>query len=199
MRQGRWKLVKDQNADRWELYDVEADRTETRDLAAEQPQRVAAAGGDLGRVGRADGRQQPAKIRLYAEARPGQNLPPIKIALIGDSTVASYPKPPADRPSLTGWGQVFGLYFHESVEIRNHAVSGRSSKSFLAEGRWEPVLAEKPDYVFIQFGHNDQPGKGDRTTDPGGDFQDNLRKYIDDCPRDRQRARSGDAGRPPHL
>jgi lysophospholipase L1-like esterase len=43
------------------------------------------------------------------------------------------------------------------------------------------VLAEKPNYVFIQFGHNDQPGKGDRATDPGGDFQDNLRKYIDDA------------------
>ena len=56
-------------------------------------------------------------------------LPPIKIALIGDSTVASYPKPPEDRPTLTGWGQVFGLCFRDSVEIKNHAVSGRSSKS----------------------------------------------------------------------
>ncbi len=43
------------------------------------------------------------------------------------------------------------------------------------------MLREKPDYVFIQFGHNDQPGKGERTTDPNGDFQDNLRKYIDDA------------------
>jgi lysophospholipase L1-like esterase len=42
-------------------------------------------------------------------------------------------------------------------------------------------LRDKPDYVFIQFGHNDQPGKGDRTTDPNGDFQDNLRKYIDEA------------------
>lgn len=109
------------------------------------------------------------------------SLPPIKIALIGDSTVASYAKPPADRPTLTGWGQVFGLSFRDSVAVKNHAVSGRSSKSFLAEGRWEPVLAEKPNYVFIQFGHNDEPGKGDRTTDPDGDFQDNLRKYIDDA------------------
>jgi lysophospholipase L1-like esterase len=110
-----------------------------------------------------------------------QNMPPLRIALIGDSTAASYPKPPADRPTLTGWGQVFGQYFGQSVEIKNHAASGRSSKSFLREGRWEKVLAEKPDYVFIQFGHNDQPGKGDRSTDPDGDFQDNLRKYIDDA------------------
>ncbi len=60
-------------------------------------------------------------------------------------------------------------------------VRGRSSKSFLREGRWEPVLREKPDFVFIQFGHNDQPGKGDRTTDANGDFQDNLRKFIDEA------------------
>lgn len=103
---------------------------------------------------------------------------PIRIALIGDSTMASYAKPPADRPDLTGWGQVFGESFDGSVTTLNHAASGRSSKSFLSEGRWEPVLAEKPDYVFIQFGHNDQPGKGDRATDPQGDFQDNLRRYV---------------------
>lgn len=103
---------------------------------------------------------------------------PLSIALIGDSTMASYAKPPADRPDLTGWGQVFGESFEAGVTILNHAASGRSSKSFLSEGRWEPVLAEKPDYVFIQFGHNDQPGKGDRATDPQGDFQDNLRRYV---------------------
>jgi len=104
----------------------------------------------------------------------------VRIAIIGDSTVASYDKPPADRPDLTGWGQVFGEFFQEGVEVRNFAVSGRSSKSFLAEGRWQPVLDAKPDYLFIQFGHNDQPGKGDRATDPETDFPANLRKYIDE-------------------
>src|SRR6185369_13932563 len=67
----------------------------------------------------------------------------VRIAIIGDSTVASYDKPPADRPDLTGWGQVFGEFFQEGVEVRNFAVSGRSSKSFLAEGRWQPVLDAK--------------------------------------------------------
>lgn len=105
----------------------------------------------------------------------------IRIALIGDSTVASYDKPPADRPDLTGWGQVFGESFNDRVEVRNFALSGRSSRSFLREGHWQKVLDFKPDYLFIQFGHNDQPGKGDRTTDPAGDFQENLRKYIDDA------------------
>lgn len=107
--------------------------------------------------------------------------PPIKIAMIGDSTMSSYANPPPDKPTLTGWGQVFGIYFSNSVQVLNHAASGRSSKSFLREGRWEPVLAAKPNYVFIQFGHNDQPGKGDRTTDPNTDYQANLKKYIDDA------------------
>lgn len=99
---------------------------------------------------------------------------PVRIALIGDSTVASYDKPPADRPTLTGWGQVFGEFFDDSVEISNFALSGRSSKSFLREGHWPKPLAAKPDYVFIQFGHNDEPGKGDRSTDPTGDYQELL-------------------------
>ena len=179
VRQGRSKLVRDMNVGRWELYDIVADRTETRDLAAEFPERVrelAAIWNDWAEKTGAS--QQPPTT--YTLKRIPENVPPVKIALIGDSTVSSYANPPADRPTLTGWGQVFGLYFQDSVVVRNHAVSGRSSKSFLREGRWPPVLEEKPNYVFIQFGHNDQPGKGDRTTDPDGDFQDNLRKFIDD-------------------
>src|SRR5687768_13828576 len=61
---------------------------------------------------------------------------PIKIALIGDSTVSTYTKPPADRPDLTGWGQVFGEFFTDRVTVLNHASSGRSSKSFRRENRW---------------------------------------------------------------
>jgi lysophospholipase L1-like esterase len=105
---------------------------------------------------------------------------PIRILLIGDSTVSTYVKPPEDRPDLAGWGQVFGEFFTNKVQILNHARSGRSSKSFIAEGLWKKALAEKPDYIFIQFGHNDSPGKGDRYTDPNGEFQDNMRKYIDE-------------------
>lgn len=119
--------------------------------------------------------QEPDALRDAAK------LPPIKIAMIGDSTMSSYANPPKDKPTLTGWGQVFGECFNDRVTVLNHAQSGRSSKSFLREGRWEPVLREKPDFVFIQFGHNDQPNKGDRATDPNGDFQDNLRKYIDEA------------------
>jgi lysophospholipase L1-like esterase len=60
----------------------------------------------------------------------------------------------------------------------NLAASGRSSKSFIKEGLWTKALEKRPDYVLIQFGHNDCPGKGDRTTDPNGDYRDYLRQYI---------------------
>ena len=105
---------------------------------------------------------------------------PIRIVVIGDSTVASYPNPPADRPDLTGWGQVLGEFFTDRVTVDNHASSGRSSKSFIREGLWKKALAARGDYVLIQFGHNDCPGKGDRATDPRGDFRDYLRQYIDE-------------------
>lgn len=106
---------------------------------------------------------------------------PLRIVVIGDSTAASYPNPPKDRPDLTGWGQVIGDYFDSRVEVLNHARSGRSSKSFQKEGLWTKALTTKPDFVLIQFGHNDCPGKGDRSTDPESDFRDYLRKYINDA------------------
>ena len=89
--------------------------------------------------------QQVEEPTSRATNQPASNdLRSIKIAMIGDSTMASYSKPPEDRPSLTGWGQVFELSFNDKVKVSNHAQSGRSSKSFLSEGRWEPVLREKP-------------------------------------------------------
>jgi lysophospholipase L1-like esterase len=103
---------------------------------------------------------------------------PLRIVLVGDSTVASVPNPPQDRPTLAGWGQVLGHYLTPGVEVINHARSGTSTKSFLSSGLWTKALASQPNYVFIQFGHNDQPGKGDRTTDPNGDYQENLRRFI---------------------
>ncbi len=106
---------------------------------------------------------------------------PPRIALIGDSTMATYERAPADRPDLTGWGQVFGDFFVDGVKVLNHARSGASSKSFMSLGLWKRTVDAGADYLFIQFGHNDQPGKGDRTTDPNGDFRDNLRRYVDEA------------------
>lgn len=125
------------------------------------------------------------KISLFNELIPPEQTPlgdNVCIAIIGDSTASNYSNPPADKPSLTGWGQVFGEFFNDRVTVLNHAASGRSSKSFRAEGRWQPVLNIRPDFVFIQFGHNDQKGKGpERETDPTKSYQDNLRRYISDA------------------
>lgn len=117
----------------------------------------------------------------FFPAATSANEPQIRILMIGDSTVATYTKPPQDRPDLTGWGQVFGEFFNDDVTILNRAASGRSSKSFIKEGRWKKAVAEQADYLFIQFGHNDCPGKGDRTTDPATTYQDYLRQYIDEA------------------
>ncbi|MDZ4199121.1 MAG: rhamnogalacturonan acetylesterase [Kiritimatiellia bacterium] len=101
----------------------------------------------------------------------------IRILLVGDSTVASYPK----TGTLRGWGQLFPERFDNRVSFQNAAVGGRSSKSFIDEGRWEAALTFRPTHVFIQFGHNDQPGKGPtRETDPSGSYRDYLRRYIRD-------------------
>lgn len=80
----------------------------------------------------------------------------LTIFLCGDSTLAD--KLPTDKPE-TGWGMVLPDYFNnDAVQIQNHAVNGRSTKSFITEGRWQKVVSQvkKGDWVFIQFGHNDQ-------------------------------------------
>ncbi len=79
----------------------------------------------------------------------------ITVYTIGDSTMANKK---ADVYPETGWGQQFQSYFDSKVKVSNHAVNGRSSKSFIDEGRWKVVLdsLKRGDYVFIQFGHNDE-------------------------------------------
>src|SRR5688500_14571549 len=80
----------------------------------------------------------------------------VRIVLAGDSTVTD----------KQGWGPGFKALLRDDVECINLAKGGRSSKSFRNEGLWDQVLAAKPDFVLIQFGHNDEPGKGhERETD----------------------------------
>lgn len=72
-------------------------------------------------------------------------------------------------------------FFASSVQIENHATSGRSSKSFIGEGRWKKVIeAVKPgDYVFIQFGHNDQKDQDpNRFTNPFTGYRRNLVRFV---------------------
>lgn len=73
------------------------------------------------------------------------------------------------------------MYFKDGVRIENHAVNGRSSKSFPDEGRWEPVLnrLKSGDCVIIEFGHNDEKKKDPRRhPEPFGGFKQNLELFI---------------------
>jgi lysophospholipase L1-like esterase len=103
----------------------------------------------------------------------------LTIYLIGDSTMAdksvrAYPE--------TGWGMPFKHFFDSTVRVENHAQNGRSTKSFREENLWQPVLAklQPGDYVFIQFGHNDEsPEKVGRYTTPE-QFRNNLLRYVEE-------------------
>lgn len=102
----------------------------------------------------------------------------ITIYLVGDSTmsekdVRAYPE--------TGWGTPFAYFFGENVIVENHARNGRSTRTFLEEGRWDPIAEnlKAGDYVFIQFGHNDEVQSKEQSTTPDN-FQNNLKKYIRD-------------------
>lgn len=104
----------------------------------------------------------------------------ITIFTIGDSTMANK-KLEGENPER-GWGQMLSRYFTNDITIDNHAVNGRSSKSFIDEGRWDVVLSkiQKGDYVFIQFGHNDEKDDPKRHTDPGTTFDANLKKFVEE-------------------
>ena len=102
----------------------------------------------------------------------------IKVYLIGDSTmsvkqVKAYPE--------TGWGMPFTAFFDSTVQVDNRAQNGRSTRSFMAENRWTPVVdkLQEGDYVFVQFGHNDEVPTKATYTKPE-EFTANLVKYITD-------------------
>lgn len=105
----------------------------------------------------------------------------VTVFMIGDSTMAN--KPLTKENQERGWGQMLPMYLTGPVKVDNHAVNGRSSKSFINEGRWDKVMEKlRPgDYVIIQFGHNDEKPKADRHTDPGSTFDDNLRKFVNEA------------------
>ncbi|MGN8645958.1 rhamnogalacturonan acetylesterase [Gracilibacillus sp. HCP3S3_G5_1] len=102
---------------------------------------------------------------------------PTQLFLAGDSTMAIFE---ADRYPQMGWGQTLSYYFTDEIIVRNYAASGRSTKSFITEGRWAAIEQEfqRDDYVLIQFGHNDQKRDEERATKPFTSYQDNLRFFI---------------------
>lgn len=94
---------------------------------------------------------------------------PVTIELVGDSTVNAG----------SGWGPGFCADLTPNVKCVNMAKNGRSSKSYYNEGWWTKALAVHPDYMLIQFGHNDMPGKGPaRETSPNTTYAANMRRYI---------------------
>jgi len=117
---------------------------------------------------------------LAFSARP----PRLRIFLSGDSTMSekdmrAYPE--------TGWGMPFVHFWDEGVEVVNRARNGRSTRTFLSEGLWAGLLADMAagDYVFVQFGHNDEsPEKADRYTTVEV-YVANLRRFVGEV-RDRK-------------
>ena len=115
---------------------------------------------------------------------------PPKVHLAGDSTLADKPVDPPNPEH--GWGQSFPRYFREPAMIVNHAQNGRSTKSFIAEGRWQTLVdALRPgDWAIIQFGHNDQKVEDPtRYAGPDGGFRENLRRFVHEV-RAKGRSRS---------
>jgi lysophospholipase L1-like esterase len=100
-----------------------------------------------------------------------------KLYIIGDSTASiketkAYPE--------TGWGMPFTYFFDSTIEVDNRAKNGRSTRTFISENRWQPVVdsLQQGDYVFIQFGHNDESKeKTDRYTTPE-QFKINITKFV---------------------
>ncbi|MCR2807499.1 rhamnogalacturonan acetylesterase [Paenibacillus soyae] len=102
----------------------------------------------------------------------------ITLFLAGDSTVTD----PRDGIfPQSGWGQMLPYYFRHDVAVANHAVGGRSSKSFIGEGRLDVIKEEikEGDFLFIQFGHNDQKPDEPRFTDPATTYKPYLMQYVE--------------------
>ena len=115
---------------------------------------------------------------LICSATAFSQSAPVTIFLAGDSTMAA--KLPEKRPE-TGWGEMLQQYFDPTrVVVDNHAQNGRSTKTFISEGRWQAIVdkLKNGDWVFVQFGHNDSSKeKGERYTPPDG-YRANLVRFI---------------------
>ena len=96
----------------------------------------------------------------------------------GDSTVQYNSE---ETFPQTGLGQVFDLFLKPDILVKNHAKNGRSTKSFMDEGRIAPIYDSitEGDFLFIQFGHNDEKKEDpSRYTDPDEEFMENLERFV---------------------
>jgi len=121
-----------------------------------------------------------AAILLMVNLHAAGQKAPVTIFLAGDSTMA---KKLSEKRPETGWGEMLVQHFkNDGVIIDNRAQNGRSTKTFISEGRWQAIVdaLKKGDYVFIQFGHNDESKeKGERYTPPA-DYRKNLSRFVDE-------------------
>jgi len=103
----------------------------------------------------------------------------VNIWMIGDSTMAN--KKPEAVPE-TGWGMVINEFVKKDATVHNHALNGRSSKSFLNEKHWKEIYdsIQPGDYVIIQFCHNDEKNNPKLHTDPFTTYKKLIKKYIDE-------------------
>jgi lysophospholipase L1-like esterase len=110
---------------------------------------------------------------IFSAAMPPKKM---NIWLCGDSTMAI--KQTSAFPE-TGWGMPFVYFWDSTVQVNNLAKNGRSTKTFISENLWQQVLdgASEGDYVFIQFGHNDEVPEKKSYTKPE-EFKANLTKFI---------------------
>lgn len=136
--------------------------------------------------------KQPSKARLY-RGHAMRNLllllllscttaqaAPTRLFIAGDSTAAEYGP---ERAPQAGWGQALQSYLDPArFEVHNHAKGGRSTRSFIDEGRLDAIASElrRGDVLLIQFGHNDAKFE-DRTryTDPDTDYPRLLMRYVE--------------------
>lgn len=102
---------------------------------------------------------------------------PVNVWMIGDSIMAMKAE---NRYPENGWGMPFAELFEEGVTVKNHAKSGRSTKSFKNEGFWNDVYKniQPGDYVLIQFGHNDEKVDNPAVGASPAEYEENLREYV---------------------
>ena len=101
------------------------------------------------------------------------------IYVVGDSTVQTYKD---NVYPQTGWGQVLGYFFDAArVKVNNYAIGGRSSRTFIEEGRLDEVKGklQKGDFLFVQFGHNDRDYSKEARYVKPEDFPGYIQKYVD--------------------
>jgi lysophospholipase L1-like esterase len=123
--------------------------------------------------------KQSLAILLLSVALVGATRQPAQTAvyMIGDSTMSERTPEEAER----GWGQALGQFFDAGVVVRNFASSGRSTKSFIDEGKWAAVAAQlaRGDILIVQFGHNDQKNEDPkRYTNPATGYRRNLERFV---------------------